>query len=350
MLGDMFFSPRIKTKQLAGLARRVAISLGAGVDARTVWAREAEHASGRAARTRLLAVSEAVNQGHSLADALADTADYFPKLFRELAEVGEQTGHLSEVFAQLAEHYERQLELRRIFLAAIAWPLVQLGLTVLIIGFLIWVMGFISKTTGTEVDILGWNLIGNTGLLIYTGFVATVAVLLWLCVRAVGRGLVWTRPIQRAILSLPAVGKPLQTVALARLAWSLHLTFKTGMEVRHALRLSLRSTRNARYTDRIDAIDAQIAAGNSIYEAFVRAGSFPTDFLDSLAVGEQSGRLTESMESLSHQYQAQARVALAVLTRLGGFAVWLVIAAIIIALIFRLAMFYIGILNSVAGL
>ena len=56
------------------------------------------------------------------------------------------------------------------------------------------------------------------------------------------------------------------------------------------MRLSLRSTQNARYIDHIPAIEAEISAGNSIHEAFCRAGGYPADFLDMLAVGEQSGK------------------------------------------------------------
>jgi len=278
-----------------------------------------------------------------LAAALAETGDYFPTLFLELTDVGEQTGHLSEVFARLAENYEDQVKMRRVFLAAIAWPIFQLIAAVLIIGFLIWIMGVIGNG---KIDPLGFGLVGNTGLAIYVVFVGTVAAAIFVLVEAVRRGLVWTGPIQRFVMRLPGIGKPLRTLALARLAWSMHLTMKTGMDVRRALRLSLASTRNVVYTDQIDPIDAEIAEGNSIYEAFRGTGAFPADFLDVLAVGEQSGRMVESMERLSRQYQDYARTALATLNVLAGFAVWGVIALIIIVMIFRLFGFYIGQIND----
>ena len=342
MLADMFFSPRIKIKRLAGLCRRSAIALGAGIDLRTVWAREAERATGRAARRRLESISRAVNRGQSMAEALHATGDFFPTLFRELVAVGEQTGHLAEVLTELAEHYERQLELRRTFLATIIWPLTELGLAVVIIGVLIWAMGLIEQMTGTRVDPLGLGLVGHRGLAIYVAFLGAVGLLFFLLCAAVRRGLLWTRPVQRGVLRMPVLGNALRTLALARLAWSLHLTLKAGMEVRRALRLSLQSARNAHFTDQIEQIDAEIDAGNSIYEAFFAAGGYPTDFLDAVAVGEQSGRLVESLGLLSRQYQDQARAATAVLTKLAAYAVWCVIALVLIALIFRLAMFYIG--------
>jgi len=264
-----------------------------------------------------------------------------------MVEVGEQSGRLDAVLTQLAEHYQDQVNLRRNFLAAIAWPVTQLVLSLLVVGLLIWIMGVLRDVTDSkDLDILGFGLVGNRGLAIYVGFLAGAGLVLMLGARAIGRGIVWTRPIQRLALQLPGIGKPLRTIALSRLAWSMHLTMHAGMDVRRALRLSLRSTRNARYTDQIPAIDAEIAAGNSIHEAFCRAGGYPVEFLDTLAVGEQSGKIVESMALLSRQYREQARAALATLTVIAGWAVWLVIAAIIIGLIFRLFFFYLGALQG----
>ncbi len=138
------------------------------------------------------------------------------------------------------------------------------------------------------------------------------------------------------------MGIPLRTMALSRLAWSMHLTMNTGMDVRRAMKLSLRSTRNAHYIDQIPAIDAEIAAGNSIHEAFCRAGGYPADFLDTLAVGEESGNIVESMGRLADQYQQRARLAAVALTTIAAWLVWAVIAAAIIFMIFRVFSFYIG--------
>ena len=218
-----------------------------------------------------------------------------------MAEVGEQTGHLDSIFAQLAEHYQTQVNMQRTFLATISWPLIELVLSLGVIGLAIWITGVI----GQKVDVLGFGLIGNRGLAIYVASLAVVGVSLWLVRRAISRGLVWTRPIQRLVLRIPGVGKPLQILAISRLAWSMHLTMNTGMEVRRSLKLSLRSTQNARYTDQIPTINAEIAKGNSIHEAFVEAGGYPADFLDTLAVGEQSGKIVESMGILAKQYQDQ---------------------------------------------
>jgi type II secretory pathway component PulF len=333
------FSPRIELKTLADLCHRLGMAFEAGIDARTIWAREAERARGRL-REPLQIISDAVDRGGAMTDALRETGDFFPSLFREMVALGEKTGHIDGVLAQLADHYRNQIALRRSFLSSITGPLLQLGAALIVVGALIWVQDLI------HFDILGFGLVGTHGLQVYGILLAGVGVVIFLIIRALTRGAVWTAPIQRLVLQLPGIGKPLQTVALARLAWAMHVTLDGGMEVRLALRLSLRSTRNARYTDQIPGIMREISAGNSIHEAFSRAGGYPLEFLDTLAVGEQTGKIAESMAVLARQYQERARMALATLTTLAGWAVWAAIAALLIALIIRVFSFY---LNTITG-
>jgi type II secretory pathway component PulF len=342
----MLFSPHISTRDLGQLCRRLATSLEAGVDARTIWARETERARGHT-RSQLAGISQAVNRGESLRDALNQTGEFFPVLFREMVAVGEQTGRLDAIFYQMANVCQERLKLRRQFLAVITWPLIELAAAVGLIGFLIWMMGIIREVNpGNNIDPLGLGLIGNRGLAIYVVFVLAVAAIVWIIISAIGRGLAWTRPIQRVVMQIPMLGKALQTLALARLAWSLNVTLQSGMEIRRAIKLSVASTNSAIFTDKIDSIDEEIERGNSIYEAFTQADCFPDDFLDVIAVGERSGKLDDSMAVLSRQYQEQAQFALKTLNSVAAFLVWMIIAAFIIILIFRLAFFYIGEINQ----
>ncbi|MFH1266539.1 MAG: type II secretion system F family protein [Planctomycetota bacterium] len=342
----MLFTPRISTRELARLCRRLATSVEAGLDLRTVWAREAERAIGPIVRARFRAVSDAVNRGESLSAAFTEAGDYFPEMFRELALVGEETGHLAESFVHLAEHYEEQIKLRRILLAASAWPIIELGLALGVIGLLISIMGWINRGNPEPIDPLGLGLMGTGGLLVYVTFLAIAATCLFLIYQAIRRGMVWTRPIQVSLLGFPVLGQALQSVAMARLTWAMYLTLDSGMGLRQALRISLRATQNAYYTRHIRRVDRAIEAGDPIHEAFLETGAFTPHFLDTLRVGEDSGRLVESMRILSRQYREQAEAALRVLTVAAGFAVWGLVAAIIIVFIFRLAFFYIGTINS----
>lgn len=344
----MLFSSRIGQKELAPLCRRLATGLEAGLDVRRVWARETGVRASPALRRNLQQVADAINHGETLSDALAETGKFFPGLFLELVAVGEQTGKLAEVLKRLAEHYEHQLKLRRAFLAAIAWPMLQLFAAICIIGLLIFVMGLLPTVNGKPIDMLGFGLVGASGVMIYFVIIFAIAAAIALIIQAARRGMAWTRPVQRLILQIPILGPQLQTLSLAQLAWTMNLTFDAGMDLLPALPLCLRSTRNARYTDHINQVLTAVRSGEEISEAFVETRAFPRDFLDSLEVGERSGRLPETMAILSEQYQDQAQRTLATLTVIAGFAVWAVVAIIIICMIFRLAMFYIGTMNDLS--
>jgi type IV pilus assembly protein PilC len=335
----MFFSPHIPIKTLAGLCRRLGIALAAGIDVRTVFAREADRARSRL-REHLEDIGHAIDQGESLHNALAATGDFFPPLVRELIGVGEQTGHLDTVLAQLADHYEHLVAMRRSFLSGLALPLIELGIAIVFIGGVIWFQGIL------QIDVFGFGLVGNRGLVIYVATLAGAGALVWLLLRAIGRGAAWIKPLQRLMLQLPLLGQVIRTLALARLAWSMQVTLNSGMDVRRAMDLSLRSTQNAFYIDHIPTIDAEIMAGHSLHEAFCLAGGYPPDFLDTLAVGEQSGQVVESMGRLARLYLEQARDAVAVLRVIANWAVYAIIAGILIAMIFRVASGYVSAINS----
>ena len=347
----MFGGSRIDLASAAQLSRRLATSLEAGIDIRRVFSREA---LGNGSLPRQLEpVASRIQQGYSLGDALSATGNYFPPLFRELVEVGEKTGKLPEVFRSLAENYENRLMLRRSFRATIAWPMLQLVAAIGIVGFMIWIMGIIGGMTNSEpmnilgITVFGQPLVGNRGLAIYAAFIATIAAVIFAGVVAVKRGAGWGRPLEALVLKIPVLGKNLQILALARFAWALELTLDAGMGVLDALPLCLRTTQSPRYRALSEEVTRGLKNGREIHEVLADAGGFPQQFIDAIEVGERSGRLPETMAVVSRQYQDQARHALAALTTVAGFAVWAVVAGIIILMVFRIfTQAYLGPINE----
>lgn len=348
----MLFSSRIGLRELAQLCRRLSTGLEAGVDVRRVWARERGGYVSPTLRRHLDSVVEAINAGESVSDALAETDSYFPRLFLELTEVGEHTGKLAEVLRRLADHYDHQLRLRQAFLSAIAWPMLQLTAAITIVGLVIYITGAFlpPMPNGKPLDILGFGLTGGSGLLVYLMIVGIAVAGIAVVVQAIRRGLVWTRPIQLALIKVPGLGKPIETLALAQFSWTMYVTLESGMDLLRALPLCLRSTGNARYTDHTTEVLQEIRAGGEITHALADTKAFPSMFLDSVRVGEESGRLPETLALLSEQYQDQAKRAMAALTVIGGFLVWALVAALIIWVIFRVASVYLGILDQALSL
>ncbi len=149
-------------------------------------------------------------------------------------------------------------------------------------------------------------------------------------------------------MRIPKIGGALESLALAHFCWSLRMTLDTEMPVKRALELAFSSTRNAHYTERLPEVLTRIRRGQSIAETLTSAEVFRGDFLNAVAVGEQSGQLPETLGVLSEQYQDDARRATRMLTMAAGGLVWAMVAGVIIMLIFRIAGMYIGAINDAA--
>ena len=105
----MLATPRIGWKPLGQLCHRLGTSLGAGIDLRTALKRESE--TGRPyQRKQLATVHQHVGNGASLAEAMANTGDYFPMLLKEMVRVGEESGRLGGMLLELARVYDDEVE------------------------------------------------------------------------------------------------------------------------------------------------------------------------------------------------------------------------------------------------
>jgi type II secretory pathway component PulF len=345
----MFLSPRIGLKPLGQLCRRLAVATGAGLEDRRIWRDEAERGS-RAQKAAAEKIATALARGAAVSDALVQTGSYFPPLFQQIVAVGDRTGRLDRTYKRLAEHYENMLAARRTLLTALAWPAIQIGIVSLTIGVVIWISSALNLKTidGEPQDLFGLGLTGRSGLAMYLILLTAAAIATLLFVQAWSRGMLWTRSLQRLALKLPGVGSAIETLVLARFTWALQLVLDTPLDLRKALPLALEATGHATYRDLGPRVASTIGQGATLHAALAATGKFPRDFLDALAVAEQSGMIAESMERLSRQYQERAVAAIRILAGALAAIVWVLVAALIITLIVRVMSGYSGMIQDLS--
>jgi type IV pilus assembly protein PilC len=343
----MAFSARLPLSSLIDLCRALRHCLGAGLTLRDVFRQQAR--SGPApARPAAGRIAQMLGQGHSLEAALKHEQGVFPPLFLALAGVGEETGNLPEIFGELEKYFLLQQRLRWQFLSRISWPVFQLVVAILAITALILILGLIAgrqEPGARPFDPLGLGLSGPSGALTFLAvvagaFVAGAGVYLLLT-----RGLQQRAAVDRFLLRLPAVGPCLEAFALARFCLALRLTLETAMPIGTALRLSLRATGNEAFVAQTGGVQDALEAGDELAHALAGSGLFSEEFLNIVAVGEESGRLPEVMEQQAQYYHELAEQRLAVLTRVAGWGVWLFVAVLIVIAIFRLFLTYLGLLD-----
>jgi len=138
----------------------------------------------------------------------------------------------------------------------------------------------------------------------------------------------------------------LEALALARLSLALRLTLDSSMPIHSALGLSLRATGNAAYEAKAPEIQAALRAGDDLTVALTEARFLPNEYVNLIAAAEQGGRVPEVMGQQAKYYEEEAERKLAVLSRVAGFGVWLLVACLIVLAIFRIANMYIGAIDQ----
>jgi type II secretory pathway component PulF len=225
------------------------------------------------------------------------------------------------------------ITLRREFRTRVLPAAIQFVASILIVALLITVIGM----TNPSMDVLGIGLRGFSGTMVWLIFWFGGAFAIFLILRLIRKSMGRGAAIDRFVLRIPVVGSCFQSISTARLCTALSITHGTGMSVYKALRLSLDATENHAYAAKHDSMKKDMKAGETLAEAFTRAGVFDPMFCDALHNAEIAGTIAESMEKQAEIYQELASHQLSNLNRAASMAVQAASAAVIVVLIFRIA-------------
>ena len=261
----------------------------------------------------------------------------------DLVGVGEETGSLPEILKSLAGHFENKIRLRRSFYSAISWPAFQLVAAILVIGFLLYILGWIAEARGGKpIDILGLGLYGTDGAV--TWFTMTFGSIAAAFVGGaiLRRSLLGQRFFDPLLLRIPVLGGCLRSFAIARFSWSFALTQQAGMSIEPSLRQSFKATSNGAFISAAPETWGRVREGETLHDALAATRLFPTDYLSIVDVAETSGTVPEALDRLSPELEAQARRSLETLAAALAWLIWCLVAAFIVFLIFRIFQFYIG--------
>jgi type II secretory pathway component PulF len=261
-------------------------------------------------RATLLQLRDRVAGGASLSEAMGAQPEYFDRLCRQMVEVGEHSGTLDQVLAQLADFRERALELRDRVLTALLYPGfvlvaaigVSLFLMTVVVPMLLenlvesgrplpWPTRVLKSLSDTLVS--GWPWLSALLVVGSTGAV-------WL-----GRQPQVRRQIDRRVLGLPLLGRMVLQQAIARIALIVGVLMRSGVEFVQSLDIAAESVRNSAIRGALDDCQQAVQSGRDIGEALAQSSLFPPLVVQVFAVGQQTGRLEEMLERLAADYDRQ---------------------------------------------
>ena len=115
---------------------------------------------------------------------------------------------------------------------------------------------------------------------------------------------------------------------------------------RGGVKLAFKSTQSEFFERHSSFVVQSIHQGSEIHGPLHETGVFSQALVDAVQIGEETGRLAESLESHAKQLDGQVKVAFGSMAFAAGVGVWILVGMFIVFLIFRIASFYLGIINE----
>lgn len=309
------FFDRVKPKDVAAVTRLMSTLLCAGVTLPESLVALTDQVESPRFKNILSDVGAKVNEGSSLADAMAAHPKVFSKLYINMVRAGEASGSLETVLIRIADFMDQQEEMRSKVTTAMFYPmamaLVGIGVVTLLMVKVVPGIAEMFEGQGAELPfttstlILISKVVANYWwLLIMLGIGAVTGFRKWRAT-AVGREL-----SDGFILRMPVVGQLARKIAIARLARTLATMLASGVQLLEALDIVRTLLGNVILEKVLTRARDDIREGAGIAPALKRSGEFPPLVTHMIAVGERSGQLEQMLTDLADAYDREASAAI----------------------------------------
>ncbi|HEY6070049.1 MAG TPA: type II secretion system F family protein [Chthoniobacterales bacterium] len=253
---------------------------------------------------------QALIDGRSFSQALREYPRVFPPLFVNLVAAGEASGALPEILHRLVKHLMQAKNLRDRVQQALIYPaFLAVAGAVLITIFITYMVpqlqGFMSQIGGglpfatrillkiNHVIVGYWWL----GMLIAVG----IAVGFRAFVRTEEGRLTW----DRFRLKIPGYGRVIRYRYYAQFSRTLGTLIQNGVPLLRALDLVSEIAGNRYLELKIKETRRAVVDGATLSAALSSQHIFPDLFTDMMAVGEQTGRFGETMQTIADVYERE---------------------------------------------
>jgi general secretion pathway protein F len=253
-------------------------------------------------------ILRSVQQGKSLAEALAAYPKIFPPLYVNMVKAGELGGFLDTTLQRLAEYLERAQQVQDEIKSALSYPIllsvvggasIIILLTYVLPKFAV-IFGDIGQALPTSTRIL----LGISDVLRYYWWV--------LLLLGVGGWLGWRQYLatpqgrfawDRWRLRVWLFGQLLTKREVGRFARTLGTLLKSGVPLLQALEVVQDVVENQMINRALKEVRVGVREGQGIAGPLGRSGVFPTLALQMVSVGEETGRLDEMLIRVAEYYE-----------------------------------------------
>jgi general secretion pathway protein F len=318
---DISLFSRVRVQDVTIMTRQFATLVSASltvVDSLTALIEQSENA---ALKKTLIQVRESVNEGRSLADALAEHRRVFSPLFINMIRAGEASGALPVVLLRLADFSERQLRTRKNVQSKMYYPIVMLVVGSLVMFALLTYV--VPTITGIFTDMkatLPWPtlaLIALTDFLkAYWWLIALGVVAIIVSVQRYGKTERGTKTFDTWAIRMPIFGRLTLKTAMARFTRTLGILMQSSIPLLDALDISRAVLNNSVLAKAIEDAKELIREGSDIATPLRSSGYFPPLVSHMISIGEQSGQLEDMLIRVADTYDNEVETSIEGLTSL----------------------------------
>jgi type IV pilus assembly protein PilC len=313
--GGLRFLDRVDEEALTRFTTQLSVLQDAGLPiVRCLKILEGQMKPGLFKRT-LAAVTEDVEAGSPLSEALAKHPAVFDALYTNMVKAGEAGGVLDTILLRLAEFKEKSIRLRKRVKSAMIYPVVVITLATLILAgiimFVIPKFEEIFKEIGTKglqlpaltvfmQDFSRWLTQSYGWVVILAFFPVSYAVFRITVSTPGGR-----RLFDRFKLKAPVFGAIVRKTLVARFARTFGTLISSGVPILETLSIVRGAIDNVVVQSAIDGVRDSIREGEGIAAPLGASGVFDDIVVNMVDVGEETGELDKMLIKVADNYDEE---------------------------------------------
>ena len=239
-----------------------------------------------------------VDRGEELASALSEHPRLFSSLYVGMVRAGEKSGSLDTAFQRLGEHLERESELRSKLVSMSIYPallgLVGIAAILVLVLFVLPRFSDLLLSSGnalpaTTAAVVGVAVAAQEHWWVVAAVpLAALATLAWLRTTEAGR-----RTSARTLVVLPLIGSWRRQHLGSSFARMVGELLAGGAPLIPALQDARDCMTDTVAMEETERIRIQVRGGSSLHAAIADGGLFPPVLAQLVALGEDSGRLSD---------------------------------------------------------
>ncbi len=265
----------------------------------------------KAFKETLHKLTEDVEKGLPLSDAMARYPKIFSGLFVSMVHAGEESGKLGEALRIVADQMDRTYALRRKVRGAMMYPAIIISVMIIIgILMLIFVVPTLTATftelhvdlpKSTRIILALSNFFKNNPFVSVGGLIGIVIAVFFVARTPKGkRGFEWL------FLHTPVIGNLIKQTNAARMARTFSSLLSSGVEVVTALGITGDVMQNSFYKEVLVQAEAEIQNGAQISSLFTQYENlYPPMVGEMIAVGEETGKLPDMLMQIALFFEGE---------------------------------------------